>query len=576
MRSARPLLLPLLLLPCLGARAQQVDVFIVIGQSNAVGAGVAALLPAEFQLPERVRLLGTAARDRNTFGPELGLAERLAAGLPERTLAIVKHAASGTSLHGDWRPGRGEWDQQGFGAEFAQFRSVLARDLAALRAERLEPIVRGVVWVQGEADASVTAPADAAASYGERLAGFVRRVRSSVGCADLPFVIVQVLPRPAADMPQRDSIRAAQAAVAAAVPFTFLVPTDDITLRADEPGNTQPDDVVHFGSLGLLEIGRRAADLLLPLVKAAPAGAVNLFNGKDLTGWVVDGRADAARVVEGELRLAARTRLRGEATYGDFTLELEARGEFALLISPEALPAIGARRPAGVPLRIAAREWTRFRVTCTGGVLQLRDDERALQHERTPSRAPGHLWLLGETAESAVRQVRIAAAAVPEFAGSGDDGFVRVDAWPEALPRGTDGNLELAGKADPHWSTTTIAGDLDVVLDWRAAKGEGTLLALRLGDAPGLTVHLHGDGRANAAGGGPFVMSVDDSPGIGDGAWHRLRLQVTRSELQLAVDGRAPEPLPLPGIDWRGPVGLEALAGKVTVANVYTRARQSP
>lgn len=576
MRSARPLLLPLLLLPCLGARAQQVDVIVVIGQSNAVGTGVAAHLPADFQLPERVRLLGAAARDRNTFGPELGLCERLAAGLPDRALAISKHASSGTSLHGDWRPGRGDWDQQGFGAEFAQFRSVLARDLAALRAERLEPIVRGVVWVQGEADARADAPADAAAKYGERLAAFVRRVRGTVGSADLPFVIVQVLPKPVERMPNRDTIRAAQAAVAAEVPFTFLVPTDDVALRADEPGTTQPDDVVHFGSLGLLEIGRRAADLLLPHVKAAPAGAVNLFNGKDLTGWLTDGRADTARVVDGELRVQARGRLRGEPTYGDFALEFEARGEFGLLISPEVLPAVGARRPAGAPLRVVAREWTRFRVTNTGGVLQLRDGERALQHERTPSRAPGHLWLLGEAAEFALRQVRITAHEAPALPDGGDGGLVRIESWPETLPRGDDGTLDLTGKADPQWSAATVAGEIDVVLDWRAAKGERTLLALRLGEAQGLTVQLHGDGRANAAAGGPFVMSFADDPAAGDGAWHRLRLTLTRRELQLAVDGRAPELLPLPGVDWQGRIGLESLAGKATVANVYTRARQSP
>lgn len=556
--------LPLLL--CLGVRAQQVDVFVVIGQSNAVGVGVPAHLPDGFTLPDRVRLLGGAMRDHDSFGPELGLAERLAAALPDRRLAIVKHATSGTSLHTDWRPGLGEWDDQGFGPEFTKFRNVLARDLAALRGEGLTPVVRGVVWVQGEADARGDAPPDAAARYGDRLAAFVRRVRTTVGSADLPFVIVQVLPKPVERMAHRDEIRAAQAEVAQRVPFTFLVPTDDVALRADEADTKLPDDLVHFGSAGLIEIGHRAADALLPRCKG-DGGSASLFNGQDLTGWIVDGRDDSARAVDGELRLAAGARISTERVHGDFVLEFEAHGDLGVLVTPETLPAVGARRPAGAVLRASLREWTPLRLTCTGGVLELRDGERALQHERTPSRSPGHIRLSADNGEVVVRHVTLREADVPVLPGNGDEGFDRVDAFRPPPPRGDDGAFVLTGTAIAS-SEATFAGDFELVVDWRAAKGDTAAWRLQLGGAGVVT--LLGDGRIDA------TTTGAPQPATGDGAWHRLRAQRDAAGLHCAVDGREPTTVPAPANAEPAPIGLEPLAGKVGVANVYVRARQQP
>ena len=39
----------------------------------------------------------------------------------------------------------------------------------------------------------------------------------------------------------------------------FVIPTDDLQLRSDDPNSPYPNDVVHFGTAGVLELGNRFA-----------------------------------------------------------------------------------------------------------------------------------------------------------------------------------------------------------------------------------------------------------------------------------------------------------------------------
>ncbi|HYO95201.1 MAG TPA: hypothetical protein VER33_11850 [Polyangiaceae bacterium] len=40
----------------------------------------------------------------------------------------------------------------------------------------------------------------------------------------------------------------------------FVVVTDDLQQRADDPGSAYPNDRLHFGSAGTLELGDRMAE----------------------------------------------------------------------------------------------------------------------------------------------------------------------------------------------------------------------------------------------------------------------------------------------------------------------------
>ena len=63
----------------------------------------------------------------------------------------------------------------------------------------------------------------------------------------------------------RDQVRAAEANIdqdsgnALAVPHAFVVDTDDLELRADDPNTCYPNDLIHFGTAGQLELGKRFA-----------------------------------------------------------------------------------------------------------------------------------------------------------------------------------------------------------------------------------------------------------------------------------------------------------------------------
>ncbi|OGV68239.1 MAG: hypothetical protein A3K19_12245 [Lentisphaerae bacterium RIFOXYB12_FULL_65_16] len=110
-----------------------VDVYLIGGQSNATGQGYLANLPDGVIPDARVLLfhsgghlhsgtepntwlpLRQASESPDRFGPELGFGNRLQELEPDRKLAIIKHACSGTSLFKDWAPGSDAADRVHFG-----------------------------------------------------------------------------------------------------------------------------------------------------------------------------------------------------------------------------------------------------------------------------------------------------------------------------------------------------------------------------------------------------------------------------------------------------------------------------
>lgn len=83
------------------------------------------------------------------FGPEIGMAEVFDEAELKRDVYIIKHAIGGTNLYNQWRsPSLGNGDL------YNDFIIDVYNSLALLEDEGLEPIVRGICWMQGEADAT--------------------------------------------------------------------------------------------------------------------------------------------------------------------------------------------------------------------------------------------------------------------------------------------------------------------------------------------------------------------------------------------------------------------------------------
>ncbi|MBK8979792.1 MAG: hypothetical protein IPM29_28170 [Planctomycetes bacterium] len=271
------------------APAPTADVYLLAGQSNMQGLGFVAELPAEWREPvaaarfwngERFEPLDPETTRLSTrpgeFGPELGFARGLCDAGPG-PFYLIKFCRSGQALHAGWDDNRwvgsapgpdranfhpGERpDDPAVGRHYRDWSSTARAALAALRAQGLRPVLRGVVWMQGEQDSK---HAISAGSYALDLRRLRERLGADLGAPDLPWVYGQVLPHsPARErFTHRDLIRSQMAALDArsgqpeATPGMWMVPTDDMPLR---------DDTVHYDTEGQRRLGLAFAAAMLDL-----------------------------------------------------------------------------------------------------------------------------------------------------------------------------------------------------------------------------------------------------------------------------------------------------------------------
>jgi iduronate 2-sulfatase len=248
-------------------KADHYEVFLVAGQSNGDGRGRAADLTgplAKWAEPQDDVLIAyscstlrgpaldsggfkplrpgwSVAPGKNrpatlpsgTFGPEVSFGRGLADRLKGRKVALVKFAEGGTTLARDWKP---EVKDRLYPA----FLDFTKKSLKDLKDKGHTHAVRGMVWHQGESDATLTA-----GEYEKLLAALVGRVRADLEAPDLPFGIGEVF-----DNGKRDSVRAAQKVTAEKVKGVFFVSADKL--------NTF-DGGTHFDAASQIELGERFA-----------------------------------------------------------------------------------------------------------------------------------------------------------------------------------------------------------------------------------------------------------------------------------------------------------------------------
>jgi len=170
-----------------------IDVIVLAGQSNAVGVGHRIYLLQHFDAKtysrfnngyESIRIrfyahnqkndgfervtFGQAELNRDTFGPEVGIADYFGQRYEDREIVIVKCAFGSTTVAHDWagpedryqvgddgepvRPVGGDFNREA-GWCLDELYALLDESLAALKADGYEPVIRGFCWMQGEGDA---------------------------------------------------------------------------------------------------------------------------------------------------------------------------------------------------------------------------------------------------------------------------------------------------------------------------------------------------------------------------------------------------------------------------------------
>lgn len=197
---------------------KKAKIIILAGQSNAVGVGHIKYLDRHFSA-EKVEefekgydnilmnyyshdmksngfvktTLNCAEKDKDTFGPEVGIADFLSKKYPDENIFIVKCAVGGTNIFHDWLSpsNKGEYNKESFGfgdAESEFFRKggwhfnelikILEESISILENQGYEPEIRAFCWMQGESDALEI---DTVEKYGERYENLLKDLNEAFG-----------------------------------------------------------------------------------------------------------------------------------------------------------------------------------------------------------------------------------------------------------------------------------------------------------------------------------------------------------------------------------------------------------
>ena len=194
-------------------------------------------------------------------GPELSFARRVSqeTGAP---IAIIKCAAGGTTLGGDWNPD----EPSGFKL-YPLALDLVRASLAELDAKKMPYRIEGFMWHQGENDMF---DKKFKPNYGANLKNFLASWRRDLKTPGLKFYIGELCTKTIWGMDNRDNmyaIRTGQKAVTETDPLAEYIPTshDAVEIGGGEGLH------YHYGTLGQLEHGVNYADAYLRTIGRKPA-----------------------------------------------------------------------------------------------------------------------------------------------------------------------------------------------------------------------------------------------------------------------------------------------------------------
>ncbi len=253
---------------------ETIRVFIFAGQSNMVGSDSKVedikrfppFVGLENPQPEvrfsynigrknKTRSNGWTALQpvNNIVGPELSFA-RLVTRHIDAPIAIIKCAAGGTHLGGDWNPE----NPQGF-KMYPPALDLVRKSLAEFDRQGVPYRIEGFMWHQGENDMFKE---DYRANYGKNLAKYLTRWRRDLKTPKLKFYIGELCTKTIWGMdlrPRMYDISLGQKAVAKADPLAEYVPTSHIGVEIGRPVGLH----YHYGTLGQLQHGENYANAYL-------------------------------------------------------------------------------------------------------------------------------------------------------------------------------------------------------------------------------------------------------------------------------------------------------------------------
>ncbi|MGC6564336.1 MAG: sialate O-acetylesterase [Akkermansiaceae bacterium] len=206
---------------------------------------------------------------KNMVGPELSFARKVTTHI-NAPIAIIKCAAGGTHLGGDWNPDT----PQGF-KMYPLALDLIRKSLAALDKKGVPYRLEGFMWHQGENDMFNE---EYLKNYGPNLANYLARWRKDLKAPDLKFYIGELCTKTIWGMdlrPRMYAISEEQKSVTNKDPQAEYIPTAHIGVEIGGGVGLH----YHYGTLGQLQHGENYADAYLRTVDKLPK------SGRSLKEW---------------------------------------------------------------------------------------------------------------------------------------------------------------------------------------------------------------------------------------------------------------------------------------------------
>ena len=193
-----------------------------------------------------------------TFGPELGLAEKLHEAYPEKTFFIIKCAWGGTNLYSEWLSPSAKGRT---GKLYKQFVTYVKTSMEYLISKNYDAKIEGMCWMQGESD---SISVKVAKRYGENLSYFIEDVRnefSKYAAEDgIAFIDAYIADTPGI-WPYYETVNCGKDEVAAKSPMNTVIDTIAAGLECTEEPEGAPD-LAHYDSMSEIKLGHLFAEAL--------------------------------------------------------------------------------------------------------------------------------------------------------------------------------------------------------------------------------------------------------------------------------------------------------------------------
>jgi hypothetical protein len=195
----------------------------------------------------------------NVVGPELSFARKVTREI-KAPIAIIKCAAGGTHLGGDWNPD----EPSGF-KMYPLALELIRSSLADLDKRKIKYRLEGFMWHQGENDMFNK---DYMPNYGKNLKNFLAKWRRDLNAPKLRFYIGELCTKTIWGMdlrPRMYAISLGQKAVTKVDPLAEYIPTSHVGVEIGGGVGLH----YHYGTLGQLQHGENYADAYLRTISKA-------------------------------------------------------------------------------------------------------------------------------------------------------------------------------------------------------------------------------------------------------------------------------------------------------------------